>query len=58
MSKRKVRPIPVAKKGVKRYKTSFKSKQDEIHISAQGVTVRFGSVVALDNFSINIPKGI
>lgn len=31
---------------------------DSPHLSATGVTVRFGSVVALNDFTVNIPRGI
>ncbi len=34
------------------------SNDEKAHISAQGVTVQFGSVTALDNFTISIPRGI
>ena len=37
---------------------TLRSLKEKIHISAQGVTVQFGSVIALNNFTINIPKGI
>jgi ABC-2 type transport system ATP-binding protein len=31
---------------------------NSIHISARDVTVRFGSVTALDGFTVNIPRGV
>ena len=37
---------------------TLQSISEKTHISAQGLTVRFGTVVALNNFTIDIPKGI
>jgi len=34
------------------------SGQKPVHISARDVTVRFGSVTALDGFTADVPRGI